>query len=77
MPTIEKGALLTESQGREVNAALALAGKTRKDWAAEKGISYQRLNRMVRGEEVVSESYADLLNQLLKTRRTAGLAQAA
>ncbi len=77
MPHIEKGALLTTAQGREVNAALALAGKTRKDYAAEKGISYQRLNRMVRGEEMVTPSYARLLNALLRSRPVVGMAQAA
>lgn len=77
MPQIKKGDLLSQAQGREVNAALALAGKSRKSYAAEKEVSYQRLNRMVRGEEVVTPSYARLLNGLLRTRQTAGLAQAA
>lgn len=77
MPAIRKGDLLTTAQERQINAALALAGKTRKDFATEKDVSYQRLNRMVRGEEVVTESYAKLLRSLLKTARSAFSAQAA
>ena len=77
MHTIKKGALLTEEQEREVNAALALEGKTRKDYATEKKVSYQRLNRMVRGDEVVTPSYAKLLNELVQRRLGARLAHAA
>ena len=76
-PTIKKGSFVTKEQAREINAALILAGTDRKTWAAEKALSYQRVNRMVRGEEMVTASYAKLFNALVKGRLGARLAQAA
>ena len=62
---IEPGRLLTGDEARRVKAALALADLNQKSYAAEYGVSYDRLNRMVARVEAVTPSYADRLNRLV------------
>ena len=78
MPSpIRKGSFVTKEQARQINAALILAGTDRKAWASDEELSYQRVNRMVRGEEMVTASYARRFNALVKRRLGSRLAQAA
>lgn len=65
MPSIQPRSLVTPEQQRVIKAALKLKGLTQAEFAAEHGVSMRRLNRLINGAELVSKSYAQLLNSLL------------
>lgn len=67
---------LPEAQARLVRAALALDGSDLKAFAETKKLGYSRLTRMVRGEENVTDSYARVLDRLVR-RHFAAPARAA
>ena len=67
--SIEPGRLLTREESREVNAALAIRGETQKSWAEAQSVSYHRVNKMIARTEAVTESYAALLNRLVRSLR--------
>lgn len=66
MEPISAGQALTPEQQRAVLAALALRGLDLKSFAMAKGTSYSRLQRVCRGQEAPSPSYAALLNTLVR-----------
>ena len=66
MDPIRSGDLLTEEQSREIKASVALQGKNLRSFAETKGVSYDRLLRIVRGVETPSPKYVRLLNNLVK-----------
>lgn len=68
--------LLSDQQARAVRAALNLLGTDQKRFARSASVSYSRLNRVIAQKEVPSDSYANLLNGLLK-RGFKGYRQAA
>ena len=67
MPKIKPDQLLKTHERRSVLAALAMQGLDQRTYAAQQDLSYQRLNRMLNGKEVVTKSYARRLNNLVRT----------
>jgi ParB-like chromosome segregation protein Spo0J len=68
--------LLTQQEANEIKASIALDGLNQKQFAAARGLSYQRVNRMLSRVEAVSAPYAKVFNRQLRTltRRAAAIA---
>jgi hypothetical protein len=73
---ITSGRLLSEQECSDIKAAIAIDGHNQKEFAAARGLSYQRVNRMLSRVEAVSAPYAKVFNRQLRTltRRAAAIA---
>lgn len=59
------GDLLTERQVKKLKAAIQLAGTTVEGLAAQKGISANRVRKMIYRQEAPSAKYADAFNTFI------------
>ena len=64
--TISSGRLLTRDESNNIKAVIASQGMSQREFAETKGVSYQRLAKMLQLTESVGPKYARLFNRSLR-----------